>query len=63
MSENKRIPNKISYIRKGDAIVLGAVFLLLITLIMGISVTVEHYKETQRVRVQETMDVVSENHK
>ncbi len=63
MKTKKKIHNKISYIRKGDAIVLGGVFLMLIVLIMGISISVDHYKDTQLVRVQETMDVVSESQK
>lgn len=63
MKIKKKIPNKISYIRKSDLVVFGAVFILMIILIMGISISVEHHKKTQLIRVQETMDVISESHK
>lgn len=63
MNKKRSIPNKITYIRKGDAIVLAGVFVMLIVLLIGVSISVDHYKESQWVRVQETMDVVSESHK
>ena len=63
MKMQKKIPNKISYIRRIDATVLGIVFAMLIVLLVGISSTVEHYKASQLDRVQETMDVVSESYR
>ena len=63
MDRQGKVKHKIQYIKKIDAIVLFAVFVMFIVLIVGMWITTQHYKDKQLYQIQDAMDIISDNQK
>ncbi len=63
MNRQGKVKHKIKYIKKVDAIVLTAVFIMFIVLIVGMWFTTQQYKDKQYYVIKDTMEIVSDNQK
>lgn len=63
MSRNIKVKHKIQYVKKVDAIVLVAVFIMFIVLIIGLWFTTQQYKDKQYYVIKDTMEIISDNQK
>lgn len=63
MSRNGKVKHKIQYVKKIDATVLFAVFIMFIVLIAGLWYTTQQYKDKQYYVIEDTMAIISDNQK
>ena len=61
MNRQEKVKHKIQYIKKIDAAILSAVFVMFIVLVIGLWVTTQHYKDKQLYQIQDSMDIISDN--